>query len=228
MNFDDIINDFEEEAKPSIQSLQDEMSQVMLNERMAPELLPFENTLLNDILSQLSSKQQYLLDSHEYGDINAALGVIDNDFKLQLMIIETDIERVNYMVRLYLRTRLSKIDKFTIFYINEVNDPKNSGLLSPQEQEYIQRHLKVLTQLYNNSFLSKLPKILTLLDDVSGGLSMIVEPDLDLPVFIQYSGEKLSLQLDEDEELDLEKDGIYVVKYRLVKRLLDLGDVKLI
>ena len=36
-------------------------------------------------------------------------------FKLQLMIIETDLERLNYIVRLYIRTRLSKLNKFTIF-----------------------------------------------------------------------------------------------------------------
>ena len=87
----------------------------MINERMAPELLPYKQDLMSTVLTMMSNQQQYLLESHEYGDMNGDSGVLSGDFKLQLMIIETDLERLNYIVRLYIRTRLSKLNKFTIF-----------------------------------------------------------------------------------------------------------------
>ena len=70
---------------------------------------------MSTVLTMMSNQQQYLLESHEYGDMNGDSGVLSGDFKLQLMIIETDLERLNYIVRLYIRTRLSKLNKFTIF-----------------------------------------------------------------------------------------------------------------
>lgn len=234
MDIDDIIEDFEDSAsskKLSKTNLYSEMVQAMVNERMSPEVLPFQHNLLNTLLELLASQQQYLLDSHEYGHMNASTGVVDNDFKLQLMIMETDIERVNYLIRLYLRTRLSKLDNFTIFYINQMAESEGTDaakILSVQEKQYIQRHLKILTKLYNNCFLAKLPPTLTLLDDESGGLSMVVEPDLDQPVFVQYSAkEPLTVRL-ADDEVEFEHGGIYIVRYSAIREYLRIGDVRLI
>ena len=36
------------------------------------------------------------------------------------------------------------------------------GRFSPEETEYMHKHFKILTQLYNNSFLKKMPHFLTL------------------------------------------------------------------
>lgn len=232
MEIEDILRDFEKDSgkKPVIKgSLHQQLVTAMLNERMAPDLLPYKHELMEVIIGEIQSQQQFLLDSHEYGDSNAESGVISADFKLQLMIIETDIERLSYLVRLYIRTRLAKIDDFTIFYMNEIAaDGSKSKLLSNQETEYMQKHFKILTQLYNNSFLKKFPDFLTLLDDTRGGDVMTTAPDLDLPVFIRVVCDNtIVLQLTGDE-LRLEKDGIYVVKYSLIKDYLELGDIVLI
>lgn len=233
MDIDDILKEFEESSTKRFQAstsniCQDLMTAAM-NERMAPELLPYKSSLMNSILTHISNQQQYLLDSHEYGEMNSANGVISSDFKLQLMIIETDVERLSYVVRLYLRTRLSKINKFTIFYINKSNkDDEGEALLSAEEKEYIHQYYLLLTLLYNNCFLKKLPQILTYLDDNSGGQNMIVAPDIDQFVFVKCISETLILLHLEDDELELVKNGVYVVKYSLIKRYLDIGDLILI
>lgn len=236
MDIDDILKEFEESSKDekissktSSINLYQDLLRAMINERMAPELLPYKQDLMSTVLTMMSNQQQYLLESHEYGDMNGDSGVLSGDFKLQLMIIETDLERLNYIVRLYIRTRLSKLNKFTIFYINESS--QNDNLLSKEERDYIHKYFQILTQLYNNCFLTKLPQMLTYLDDTSGGQSMIVEPDLDQPVFIKCTLEvPILLDYDGATEIDLEliKKGVYVVKYSLVKRYIDIGDVVLI
>lgn len=244
INIDDILNEFErkdDSFHPSTSkhkdvslakdgNLYDQLVVTMLNERMAPELLPYRHDLLKEVLDRISVQQQYLLDSHEYGDSNVDSGVISADFKLQLMIIETEIERLNYLVRLYLRTRLSKIDQFSIFYINATSQGgQNRSLLSEPEIQYMEQHSKILTQLYNDCFLRKLPEFLTLLDDTSGGQSMISEPDLNRLVFIKVlTSMPLNIKLSDDEDLELIQNGIYVVKYSLVRDYIEIGDIVLI
>lgn len=241
LDIDDILQEFDESnvrsksSKYGIRSsenIYDQLVAAMLNERMSPDILPYKHELLKEVLTQLSNQQQYLLDSHEYGDSNVESGIVTGDFKLQLMIIETDIERLNYLVRLYLRTRLAKIDKFTIHYINETSNDDSTNdrsLLSPEETEYMHKHFKILTQLYNNSFLKKMPHFLTLLDDTSGGQSMISVPDINQPVFIKVITKfPIIINLDEDEDLELVENGIYVVKYSLIKKYIEIGDIVLI
>ncbi|KAF3988348.1 hypothetical protein FT663_02382 [Candidozyma haemuli var. vulneris] len=235
MEIDDILKDFESSAhpQPKLQSntIEQELIQAMINERMAPELLPYKHDVMEIVLSRIQSQQQLLLDSHEYGDSNAEAGVVSSDFKLRLMIVETDIERISYIVRLYIRTRLSKIEKFTIYYINETAEELDSSRsrLSAQERSYMQKFFQILTQLYNNSFLRKLPSELALLDGDQDITPMVTEPDLDLPVFVKVeTSSPILISLGDDDSLELEKDGVYVVKYRLIRRYLQIGDVVLI
>lgn len=235
MDIDDILHEFETGARSSktetTQPLYNQLVTVMLNERMAPDLLPYKHELMKTVLTELLNQQQFLLDSYEYGDSNADSGVVSGDFKLQLMIIETDIERLSYVVRLYIRTRLAKIDSFLIYYINETEDDTGTAtsLLSPEERDYMHKHFQILTKLYNNSFLKKFPTFLTLLDDNAGGQQMVDAPDTEQPVFIRVlSKEPIVISLGNEGELELVENGIYVVRYRLIKEFLELGDVVLI
>lgn len=230
LRIDDILDEFQRQAGGSRHTKQSdpssELLQCMLNERMAPELLPYQHELMDRVLQELSNQQQFLLDSHEYGDSNVDSGMVSQDFKLQLMIIETDIERLSYMVRVYLRTRLLKINDFLIFYIGEAE--AHPRLLSSQETDYMHKHFKILTLLYNNSFLKKMPNFLTLLDDNVGNQSMVAKPDVNVPVFIKVkTASPILIPLGNTDELELVKDGVYVVKYDLVRRYVELGDIDL-
>lgn len=235
MDIDDILTEFETGARGATTvktvDINQQLVTAMLNERMAPDLLPYEHELMKEVLTKLLSQQQYLLDSYEYGDSNAGSGILNPDFKIQLMIIETEIERLSYLVRLYVRTRLAKIDDFTIFYINKTSDEPEGApaLMSDQEKAYMHKHFKILTQLYNNSFLKKFPDFLTYLDDTAGGENMVTAPELNQPVFIRVIRQKpIILNLGDEGELELIHNGVYVVIYRLIKTYLELGDIELI
>lgn len=235
MDVDDILKDFETSARPQpkyeLENIESELVQAMINERMAPELLPYKHVLMETVLLRIQSQQQHLLDSHEYGDSNADAGVVSSDFKLRLMIIETDIERISYVVRLYIRTRLSKIEKFSIYYINETAEETDTSRsrLSAQERTYMHKFFQILTLLYNNSFLKRLPRELALLDDTQDFESMVAEPNLEVPVFVKVvTSSPIEISLGEEGDLELVKDGVYVVKYRLIRRYLEIGDVILI
>lgn len=68
-----------------------------------------------------------------------------------------------------------------------------------------------------------------MLDDTSGGQSMISVPDINQPVFIKVITKvPIIINLDEDEDLELVENGIYVVKYSLIKKYIEIGDIVLI
>lgn len=229
MEVDDILNDFNNEVeKTKKEDLYTRMSHAMLNERMAPELLSYDKELLDEVLSKITDQQQLLLDSHEYGDVNIDTGIITSDFKLQLMIMETDIERLNYLIRLYFRIRLSKLEKYTLYYIKLSNQDNKKAIISEQERDYMYKYMTLTQTLYNNSILKKVPAELSYLDDEKGDISMVLEPDIDELVFIKVvTLEPITITFGEDE-LDLVKDGIFAVRYNLIRKYLELGDVRLI
>lgn len=57
---------------------------------------------------------------------------------------------------------------------------------------------------------------------------MIVAPDIDQFVFVKCLSETPVLLHLEDDELELVKNGVYVVKYSSVKQYLEIGDLVLI
>lgn len=234
MEVDDILRNFDQEVQSKAPKdsgdLYTQLTHAMLNERMCPELLPYDHNLLQQVLDNISSQQQFLLDSHEYGDVNVDSGIITSDFKLQLMIVETDIERLSYLVRLYFRIRLSKIENFTIYYIRLTSEDGDNkvNLLSKEEQDYLYKYMNIIQSLFNNSVLKKVPKELSYLDDQNGDLSMVTTPDVDELVFVKVETSKEITILYEDDEMILTQDGIYVVKYSLISKYLEIGDVRLI
>lgn len=110
IDFDDILRDFERDSRPNEASqtklkeddLQ-ELTQSWISERMAPELLEYKDALIERMLSRIREQVEFI----ELNSIE--LQTQEKDIKLQLMIIESEIDRVNFILRSYLRTRLSKV-----------------------------------------------------------------------------------------------------------------------
>lgn len=74
-----------------------------------------------------------------------------------LNLYKLEIERVEYLLRSYLRTRLLKIDRF-YQYILTSEDESEREKLSAHELEYAVKYSKLITKQLNTSFLQFLPK----------------------------------------------------------------------
>lgn len=195
------------------------LTQAWISERTAPELLPYQETLLSNILDRLREQIEVI----EMNSIE--LETQDQDIKLKLLIIENEIERVNFLVRLYLRCRLSKIDQFSL-YINK--NPAEQAKLSSSELAYMTKHMRLLLDLYTASFLKELPEHLRALDEASGDNSMITEPDLNKFVFVRVVSESARPIRFKEHEIELEKDDIHTIQYKYVKSHIKRGEVVLI
>ncbi|CCH43448.1 DNA replication complex GINS protein [Wickerhamomyces ciferrii] len=214
IGFDDILRDFERDSRPNeanITKLKEddiqELTQAWISERMSPELLDYKDSLIERLLSRIREQVEYI----ELNSIE--LQTQEKDIKLQLMIIESELDRVNFILRSYLRTR---------------NDEDIVKRLSEHETAYMEKHFASLIQLYNSLFLSQLPQHLQALDDTSGGQSMIEEPNFQKPVFLKVLEDIPQNIAIGDEEIELTKGNIYLIRYSAIQKYVHSGDVALI
>lgn len=78
------------------------LKQAWISERMAPELLHFERALVDRVLERIRKQIEYI----EMNSMDLTRGT---DTKLKLLLVETDLERIKFIMRGYLRARLAKV-----------------------------------------------------------------------------------------------------------------------
>ncbi|CDK26094.1 unnamed protein product [Kuraishia capsulata CBS 1993] len=218
MNIDDILNEFENSTSTKSSRDLDNQSLIRcwVNERLTPDLLIYEADLVDRMMERVRAQIEFI-------ELNSIELQNEKEIKLTLVIVESELNRINFLLRSYLRTRLSKIDRFSIFIRSEASEVKK---LSNDEYVYMENHLKLLLDLYNTTFLGKLPETLQKIDDTSGGLSMITRPDLKTVVFIRAL-ENNDITVD-DEPVELIKGGIYALRYEAIKDLFEKKAVEII
>ncbi|KAF9978312.1 GINS complex subunit [Actinomortierella ambigua] len=183
------------------------LTQAWINERAAPEILPYEQESVQGLLEKIDQQ----------------LGVIDdldagNDSAIILSIIyQTELERVKYVLRGYLRTRISKNNEL-------------KSRLSPAEQTYVESYVRLVMKHFNSSFLNEFPPSLQRQDDVvfDRRISMVSKPNLSEAVFCRVTKPVGDWELDNEETVVLVPGQIYIFRYEHIRPLLLQGQVELI
>ncbi|EMR11210.1 hypothetical protein PNEG_00800 [Pneumocystis murina B123] len=180
-----------------------------ISERTAPEILPCQTTLLERMMERIQRQ-------------------ISQDIKtnFRMILIQTEIERIKYIIRSYLQTRIYKLDKYAIYILQT---PESLACLSSIEIEYLKKHQEILMNYYTSAVLKYLPKKLQRLDDTQGGISMIEKPDLETAVFCRVINTvEQDIPISKNETITLNKGNIYLLKYKVIRSFLRTGDVELI
>jgi GINS complex subunit 4 len=82
---------------------------------------------------------------------------------------------------------------------------------------------------YAASFLAQFPAQLRRLDDTSGGASMVETPDSERAVFVRALRDAGSVGIPGDRaRAELKRGDIWVLRWSVVKDLVEFGDVELI
>lgn len=174
------------------------------NERLAPEILPHHNDMVECMLGQIQ---------HMERNINK-LPKTD----LRASIHKMELSRIKFIICNYLRTRLNKIEKYCIQIINEERQRMESGTnyLTPSEFKYAQEYLLNMESHLKKVVLDKMPGNMQTLEMNK----MAIYPNLQSHVFLKanetVSGVVLEdLVGDQDEEIDLEGMLILFMMYKL-------------
>ncbi|CDS08152.1 hypothetical protein LRAMOSA02100 [Lichtheimia ramosa] len=193
------------------------LTQAWINERNAPELLPYKRYLVEPLLKAIEDQTEMIMDT------------MDNpQRKFISMLFQNEIERIKFVVRSYLRTRLYKIEKCTLEILRRANQDDN--ILSPQETAYARRYQELLESHNHDSFLHLMPAGQHKQDEKVADYDMVVRANMEAPVFIRVRENCGPVQLDQrDEETTmLEKDDIYILRYNVIRDMLLGGNVELI
>nr|OQO31770.1 hypothetical protein B0A51_00672 [Rachicladosporium sp. CCFEE 5018] len=193
------------------------LTRAWVNERSAPELLPYPSDLIARVSQRLSA--QIL-------KIESLTSTNNPGLKSTLVIYQTELERVKFLLRSYLRARIAKIDACPHHSL-----ALPSSHLSPLEKQYTTHHQSLLSTHYHTSFLSAFPASLQRLDDTTGGVSMVDRPDEDTAVFCRVLRDCGAVDVQGPEgtaQVELRRGDVWVLRWRDVRGRVEEGSVEMI
>lgn len=180
-----------------------------LNEKSAPDILPYQGDMVDLMLGQLAH-------------IEENLQAIDaNDFRR--ITHRMELERIRYVVSSYLRCRLQKIEDFTQHtLIAERERPADKKRLSPAEAKFAADFLESIEKHFQQLALRHIPPNQ---DDIS---KRIIRPNLMSNVFLKVLKPCGVIVTTNDEEVDLSENSQHMLPFQLISDLVIKGDVQLL
>ncbi|KAL1115053.1 hypothetical protein AAG570_007084 [Ranatra chinensis] len=186
-----------------------ELQEAWANERLAPELLPHKSELVEVMMEQVEQMEANV----------KQLATTD----LRSIVHRQELERIRYLVRSYLRTRLSKIEQHCLHLVRSAGSA-GGDLLSPQEAVYLREytanavsHLKVL--------LDNLPRQIANFNVQE----MESEPELETHVFVRSKVDvQEALMVGQDDEVNIQEGSQFVLPYSVVQQLVRSSKVILL
>ena len=198
------------------------------NEKLCQTLLPYEENIINEVISQIEKKEEEIKDKK-----------MDKNMKYY---IEIDIQHIKYIIKDYFRIRLMKIEKYLFFLLknNKIdilsqNEIKFAAELMDIKAAYFIQGLKKMNSLANNFFQftdktkTRVEKMQTIND------AMITKPDENDYVVVQnVSNNTLNINI-KDIYGDYQGDFLSIysgekcfVPFKLIENYLKHKQVKII
>lgn len=206
---------FEEEEETPLQQL----IRHWMNERHSPDILPNEGELLAGLLDHIRSQSETV-------QLLRTDPSSSEEEHFRIVLVQTEVERVKFIVRSYLRTRLFKIEKFARYIMTS---PQVQQQLSESEVEHARRFARLTDQHFYHSVLQSLPETQQTLDDQPPFVpSMVTEPDKGRAVFVLARQDCPPVRLPDGTALDMRKGHISLTPYSVVEQLVARGEAELV
>lgn len=217
---------FDESDTTAQSELLGRMRRAMMNEIYSPEILEYERETVTKI-QQLTEAQGEALDDVEFDDTSYSSGN-GNTVGFDMHVKRMELERVNYLVRCYLRTRLKKIERGILYVFK--NQSELFERLSDAEREFAVAYMDLLEGHFKRSFLSMLPEKLRKLDK-DGSVSHAVPPNLEKFTFCKITKSIGSYAVSDqptDDPIELDKGDILCLRYSRIRQLILSGEAELV
>ena len=185
------------------------------NEKFAPELLSFDQEVVESISELLHFVEKSLLDDRASGEQDPT----HPSFYLR----STDADRLTYLLSDYLRIRLQKLQKYPLYYL----EPERQHLLSSSERVWLRDFWDNKRLYLENRCLLALPESKQRLDQkVDEQLDMVRSPCLDAHVYVRMHAKlerSPSTQTGTEGSsvgLELNEGDTYLLRYNVVRQFL--------
>lgn len=206
---------YEEGVDSSSREYVQNLRQCWINERCCPELLFYEDVIVNRVKELLEEQQELVLNAKD-----------SRREELLATVTQMELDRVQFMLTAYLRTRISKIERYVVHILT---DPEIRERVSDAEREYASKFLDILERNFNSSFLDNIPDKFRGLTENESSTGMIPKPNLEAHVFIKVKDDVGIYRINDDnDEVELFKDDILAASYQPFKELLMQDKIDLI
>ncbi|KAJ6602448.1 GINS complex Sld5 component [Mycena vulgaris] len=220
------LMDEDDEPMPEIQideELPDEtpleqLTRHWMNERHAPDILPAQDVLLSSILDHIRRQSDTI--QLLRGDPSSS-----EEEHIRIMLAQTEVERVKFIVRSYVRTRLFKIENYARYII--ANEEVQTRITAA-ERDYASRHAHLIDRHFYASVLQSLPESQAGLEDIPNFIMppIITEPETTRAVFAHAL--KNTIARTPEGTIDLAKGSLTLLSFAAVADLVAAGDVELV
>ncbi|KXS17876.1 GINS complex, Sld5 component [Gonapodya prolifera JEL478] len=197
-------------------------------ERFAPELQPYPEVLIQDV-TEMVEAQLEIIESMKTPPEEDFLDFSDarhdqRPFLAQLMMEE--VEQIRFLLRSVFRVRLDKIEKFAQYFLES---DRERVKMSMNEATYAERFLALQQRAFRASCLDRLPVSLQRMDDRFAGVSMVSMPDFSESVYFRVKHDVGHFVVDDGpDSVDMRADNVYIMKYRSVRRLVEIGSIEIL
>ncbi|KAG9296886.1 hypothetical protein G9A89_006841 [Geosiphon pyriformis] len=184
----------------------------LINERLAPELLPFLTEAVDGLYQQL----QTLVTKEQELRTRPLSAIKENEF-----IILMDKERGSYLLRNYLRTRMAKIEEQCALILSQ---EKYLQRLSSLELTYANGYMRILQKVFDNSFWNQLPAEMK-----ERERDCIIQPELYRMIFCRTKKDIKDIWLPKESEyVSLKAGDIAALPYNSIAQHLLEGSIDLL
>ena len=210
---------------PEVNDVVFKIQKAVMIEKQSPEILQYKKDLVDHLDNQIKGQQEALSGMEITADENFVLDVY-----------QLELERMKYMLKSYIRTRLTKIEKSYLYIIK--ND--KADLLSDQEVNYAWDYFWLRKGHFDKCFANELPAaFVDFIDDGDDGKNanhpnnpvnpeMVTAPDVHKFVFVKPNKTgKVSLN-DNEGFLDLKPDDVLLLPYALTHELVESGIAEMV
>jgi GINS complex subunit 4 len=196
------------------------LKRAYFNEKCAPEILPFEHDLMRRVTESVDVQESTVAASRAAAGSGTSSATDD----LTAHVYHAELNRIRFLMRAYYRTRLRKIETYAVHCLKE---PDVLERLSDLEQRYASDYANIVEEHFS-SVLGQMPEgyesMVQQIIEEDGAFDMVPEPDANAHVFCRVREDRGDVMLDPDDPentMDLERDDILMIRYRLIKKLLE-------
>ncbi|EZA56727.1 DNA replication complex GINS protein SLD5 [Ooceraea biroi] len=210
---DDLLDDGDGIGELTAQTVLLKIENAWMNERFAPEILPHQSDLVDCMLQQIAHMEGNVK-RLERGDLRA-------------LVHRMELDRIRYVISSYLRTRLEKIERYTVHILSEeANRGPDEGYLTPNELRFAKEYLANLETLFKTVALQHMPPNFQRFEVNK----FAIKPNMQAHVFLRANDRVSGIVLPGtlNEEIDFEEGSQHIIQYSAVAHLVKSGKVQLI
>lgn len=165
-------------------------------------MLPFQHLLIDQVTKLLAERERQI-----------SVQARDTDDRFYFNVHKMELERVKYLLKSYLRTRLFKIERYLLFLVEK----DQASLLSENEVGYAWSLYEAKKAHFAQSFLGKIPSRLSPFEGEQVDDKLITKPNEQEFVFVRFLKDYDIFSLNIGVEIQIRKDMVYFLPYVAVR-----------